>query len=165
MARKTEEREDLLRDATAYVSRVQLHIPSASGQATLFAGFHANGAASFYFDQDPVYHFNRADELRRAFVDDLLLKAEKGRLVTMQRQRAAGEVALVTRVLTEDEQAEFLARADERFNELCDALREQQFTIEGIVDGEEDEDVVQQLVDYLDRLEAIRVANSPRVND
>ena len=85
MARESHDREDLLRDATAYVSRMQLAVDLGNGTVEVFAGFHSTGAFSLYFNQDPVYHFNRSGELRRAFVDDELIKAEAGSLVGMRR--------------------------------------------------------------------------------
>ncbi len=163
MAREAHDREDLLRDATAFGSRVQLKVPSDGGLIEVFAGFRSNGAASFYFDQDPVYHFNQVGELRRAFVNGLLIKAETAQLVAMQRSREEGEVAMVARVLTDQQQVEFCLRALRQLGELREALHQGRATIEGSIIGEPDEDVVDRVVKYLDELREIKIATSPRV--
>ena len=77
------------------------------------AGFRADGALSIFFGADPVYHFNAAGELRRAYCDGLLFKAERGRLVSLERVRQENEVQLVRHELSDAEQAAFLAD-DER---------------------------------------------------
>ena len=84
MAREEADREDLLGDATAFVERIEWRLPSGDPTAQsdppgqiVFAGFRADDAVSFYFDADPVYHFNAAGQLRRAFCQGLLLKAER----------------------------------------------------------------------------------------
>ncbi len=64
MARHEEEREDLMRDAKALVDRIELVVPGF--EEPVVVGFRTNGAASFYFGQDAVYHFNSQLELRRA---------------------------------------------------------------------------------------------------
>jgi hypothetical protein len=50
-----------------------------------------------------VYHFNSLGELRRAFVDGLLYKAEGGELVSLERHRDPTETTLVSRELSSDE--------------------------------------------------------------
>lgn len=163
MARESKDREDLLRDATAYVSRVLLSVPSHGGPIEVFAGFHSTGAASFYFDQDPVYHFNRSCHLRRAHVDGLLIKAEAGNLVRMQRHPRDGEVALHARRLSPGAKAEFCQSVSDRLSELRTALHQNQADIVGSIASVETEDVVARLVEYLGRLDEIAVAASPHV--
>jgi len=101
MARQESDREDLLREATALVERVELTI--AGFEQPIVCGFRRDGAASFFFGADPVYQFNTAFQLRRAFVGGKILKAEGGRLVALSRVRAANEVSLVRHELTENE--------------------------------------------------------------
>lgn len=165
MARESHDREDLLRDATAYVSRIQLNAQVDDGNTEVFAGFHSTGAFSLYFNQDPVYHFNRSGELRRAFVDDELIKAEAGSLVTMRRQREDSEVALVRQVLSKAEQADFCTAALGSLNRLRQCLEEQRFAVEGMVAREPDEDVLTRFVAHLNQHREIKIANSPRVTD
>src|SRR5512134_1308657 len=109
MARQESEREDLLREATALVERAELQLPSFA--EPIVVGFRSGGAASFFFGSDPVYQFNSTGQLRRAFVAGKLLKAERGRLVALARERTAEEVALVRTGLDPAEQAELLSSA------------------------------------------------------
>ena len=94
MARDESSREDLLREATALVERIELRITAPISAAHdrddhVVVGFRANGAASFFFGDDPVYQFNSAGQLRRAYCGGLLFKATHGRLVSLQRVRQA----------------------------------------------------------------------------
>jgi hypothetical protein len=108
------DREDLLAEATALVDRVELAVPGLTEPVVI--GFRAQGAASVYFGPDPAYHFNSNGELRRAYCDRLLYKAEQGRLIALQRHRSDATVDLVRRELSAAEQAEFIER-------MADALR------------------------------------------
>src|SRR6186997_1242741 len=98
MARRESEREDLLREATALVERAELTLEGS--EEPIVVGFRRDGSASFFFGVDPVYQFNAACELRRAFVGGLLYKAERGRLVSLSRQRTMESVALFRAELT-----------------------------------------------------------------
>src|SRR5690606_4241518 len=93
MARQEQDREDLLKEATALVERVELAIDGMPEHVVV--GFRADGCASFYFGPEPVWHFNTSQELRRAYVGGLLYKAEQGRLVSLQRNRTSGQVQLL----------------------------------------------------------------------
>jgi hypothetical protein len=115
------DREDLLRDATALVERIELAVDGFDEHVVV--GFRKSGAASVYFGQDPVYHFNSEGELRRAFADGRLYKAEKRRLVLMERRRAEGVVALVGHELSDPEMEEFLATMDRAFDVLSNAIK------------------------------------------
>ncbi len=117
MAREEQDREDLLRDATAYTHRAEWSVPFCA--EPVFVGFRFPGGPSFYFGQDEVYHFNSAAELRRAFLDGKLLKAETGQLVELTRRRADGQVQLIRRVLEAAEAESILGR----FREQLQALR------------------------------------------
>ncbi|NOZ40120.1 MAG: hypothetical protein GXP24_07830 [Planctomycetes bacterium] len=167
MASKSQDREDLLRDATAFTTRVQLQVSSGERSEVVFAGFRAGGAASFYFDQDPVYHFNSAGQLRRAFVDDYLVKAEAGRLVRLHRQRSDSESALLRDAMTTDEQQTFCCTVLQRLRKLLQRIVEADFVLEGQVQDDEDdklaENALDRLTTYLKQLDEIRVADTPRV--
>ena len=82
MAREEQDREDLLAEAVALVERIEIELPDGGGRVV--AGFRRDGCGSLYFDADPAYHFNTRHELRRAFSQGRLLKAERGRLVTLR---------------------------------------------------------------------------------
>jgi hypothetical protein len=131
MARNQADREDLLREATALIERAELRIPAES--ESIVAGFRRDGSASFYFGSDPVYQFNSAGELRRAYVAGRLLKAEQGRLVALTRERTASEVALVRCDLPQAEQDKLLRHAQSRLQSLAAALIAGEFRLIGQV--------------------------------
>ena len=160
MARQESDREDLLREATALVERAELQIPGESEPVT--AGFRRDGSLSVFFGGDPVYQFNAAGELRRAFADGLLYKAERGRLVALRRERSEREVALVRRELSDDETATFLIASRKRLNHILAALQTHNFRLMGQVPT--DGDVPARVSEWLAALPAeLSVARSPRV--
>lgn len=127
MAREESNREDLLREATALVERIELVL----NDAHVVAGFRGDGALSVFFGEDPVYQFNAAGKLRRAFCDGKLIKAVRGKLVALQRTRTETEVQLVRHELSEAEQAELLARMAAQLNRLNASLNSGGFVIAG----------------------------------
>jgi hypothetical protein len=120
MARDEQDREDLLAEATALVERAELAI--AEDAESVVVGFRRDGSPSVFFGADPVYHFNSANELRRAYCSGLLYKAQHGRLVSLRRERAPGEVHLIHRSLSDDEMRAFLQESVERLSNLRLAL-------------------------------------------
>ncbi len=106
MSRNEADREDLLREATGLVERAEFVV--ASFAEPIVAGFRHNGAVSFFFGASPVLQFNQDLQLRRAYDAGSLIKAEEGRLVELQRQRSAKEVALVRREWDPERQEKFL---------------------------------------------------------
>ena len=101
MAHYESDREDLLRQATALVERAEILLPGLT--EPLVVGFRRDGSVSFFFGADPVYQFNAAGELRRAYLDGLLYKADRGRLVQMRARAVATEVVLVSVELADRE--------------------------------------------------------------
>lgn len=130
MAREEEDREDLLREATALIERVEFRIPHEA--ETVVIGFRRIGGASFFFGADPVYQFNADRELRRAYVAGKLLKAERGRLVELTRVRTPDETQLVRRDLDAAETELLLDVMVRRLTQLRDALTAP-FTVVGQV--------------------------------
>ena len=163
MSRQESEREDLLREATALVERVELRLPDQP--ESIVAGFRRDGSASFFFGQSPVYQFNSRRELRRAYVDGLLYKTDNGRLIEMRRERTAVAVELRSRPLSEDETALFLRAALSRLGDLRDALAAGQATVVGQVPSDSDEvDVTSKVAAWLNQLtEGIAIAKTSRV--
>jgi hypothetical protein len=125
------DREDLLAEATALVDRVELAVAGSAEPVVI--GFRAQGAASIYFGADPAYHFNSNGELRRAYCDGLLYKAEQGRLVALDRRRTDVAVELVRQVLSEAEQAAFVLRIADELRRLHGQLAAAQFQVRGQV--------------------------------
>src|SRR4051812_2746857 len=93
MARVERDREDLLAEATALVERVELELPGWPEH--VIVGFRPSGCGSVYLGPDEAYQFNTAGELRRAYKEGALYKAEHGRLVRLTRHRASEEVQLI----------------------------------------------------------------------
>jgi hypothetical protein len=160
MARHESDREDLLREATALVERAELQIPGESEPVTV--GFRKGGSLSIFFGGDPVYQFNAVGKLRRAFAGGLLYKAERGRLISLRRERSEREVALVRRELSDDETAAFLLASRERLNQLLAALQTHNFRLMGQVPA--DGEVPARVSEWLAGLPTeLTVARSPRV--
>jgi len=130
LALEEEPREDLLREATALVRRGVWGSPTTGGRpgSQIVAGFRRNGALSLFFDESPVYQFNPAGELRRAYVDGLLYKADRGRLVQMRRERAERQTTLVSRPLADEEQSALLAEAEARISAFFQTLEANQLS-------------------------------------
>jgi hypothetical protein len=116
MPSRESDREDLLREATALVERAELKIVGHAEPIVI--GFRKDGSASFFFGADPVYQFNSAGELRRAYIGGLLYKAERGHLVALRRERTATEVSLVRSELTAYETTAFLMTLGGRLTHL-----------------------------------------------
>lgn len=162
MAREESDREDLLREATALEERIELTPTDRGDGAHVFAGFRANGAVSFFFGGDPVYQFNSASELRRAYCDGALLKAVCGRLVSLRRTRSANETQLLSRDLTRDEQDFFVARMSDRLKAFARGLDAGDYQVVGQVPMETD--VLGRVRAWLATHDGAAIANSPRVD-
>jgi hypothetical protein len=165
MAREESSREDLLREATALVERVELRVTGSEttprdGHERVVIGFRANGSTSFFFGEDPVYQFNSAGELRRAYCGGLLFKAAHGRLISLQRIRQQNEVQLLSRQLTDDEQKAFAAEMGSRLRDLTNALQNDSYDVIGQMPTETD--VVNRVRNWLARYDVMLVAATPR---
>jgi hypothetical protein len=111
MAREEQPREDLLAEAKNLVERVSLQ-PGAGSVlgAEVVAGFRRDGSLAIFFGQQRVYQFTSTAGLRRAFVDDVLYKAQAGVLIAMRRERMSDAVNLVSTPLDTRATNEFLAQ-------------------------------------------------------
>ena len=125
----------------------------------LLAGFRGD-SLSLYFGEDPVFHFNAAGELRRAFIDGRLVKADRGRLVFMEREQTDQATILQHTASAGDEEAvtrELAARL-----RRCEAaMTALQFTLlgESPVGG----DGVSRLLQWLRERRELVLAQSPHV--
>lgn len=153
MARQETDREDLLREATALVERAELLVPGR--REPVVVGFRRDGSFSVFFGGDPVYQFNTAGELRRAFVEGLLIKADQGRLASLRRERHDRETLLLRHDLSEAEQAQFLSAAARDLRELAHSLEQSSYQLVGAVpDGA---GVLQRALTFLGSLPAIPI--------
>jgi hypothetical protein len=108
MARQEDDREDLLREATALVERTRLQVPGFA--EPVVAGFRRDGSLSLFLGSDSVYQFNSRGKLRRAFLDHLLYKAERGTLISLRRVRTESTTQLVRCELAPSAEAALLER-------------------------------------------------------
>lgn len=167
MAREESNREDLLREATALVQRIEFAprdsqtggAPEQPESEHIVAGFRANGAFSVYFGDALVFQFNAAVELRRAFCDGLLLKASRGHLISVRRHRMESEVQLLTHALSESEEAAFLKRMSEHLINLSRRLNAGSFEVVGQVPP--NSDVLERVRAWLAAHHEMRIASRP----
>lgn len=160
MSRQESDREDLLREATALVERVELRLPEQP--ESIVAGFRRDGSASFFFGQSPIYQFNSRRELRRAYVGGLLYKVDSGKLVEMRRERTATAVELRSRPLSPEETSKFLLDVEDCLKRLRDALIARIAEVVGQVPS--DKDVATRVAAWLRELPAgIVLAKSSRL--
>ncbi|MBA3484561.1 MAG: hypothetical protein H0T51_22385 [Pirellulales bacterium] len=160
MARETHEREDLLRDATALVPRVMLRVQLGGQSLNVFAGFRGE-SLSLYLGDDPVYHFNDRGELRRAFVDGRLIKAEQGRLVSLERKRGDTETVLERQAGSEQSDRDLLADLSRMIQKLAAEMITGRVDVVGQVP--ENGDAAARLADWLAQRPKPTIAASPRV--
>lgn len=161
MAKQEQDREDLLREATALVERMELRI--AGFAEPIVAGFRRTGEGSVYFGADPVYQFNNAGELRRAYVDGKLVKAERGQLVFLRRERSEGQSSLVREAVGSELVAATLRSAESQLAMLRERLGADQFECVGQVPP--DADVIGRLRRWLAGLpRPLPVAAAPNLS-
>lgn len=134
MARNESDREDLLREATALVMRAEFILPDE--HEPVVAGFRRDGSFSLFFGGERVVQFNSAGQLRRGYFDGRLLKADKGRLVWLTRERTPTETILHSRELPPAESGATLDRATELIERLSSHLQASTFTLVGQVPPE-----------------------------
>lgn len=121
MARVESDREDLIREATALKQRVEWDVPGEP--EPVVTGFKRDGSLSVYIGQDPVYQFNPAGQLRRAYVGDFLFRTQGDTLARLHRERTSEQTTLVRQDLTDDELTEFATAMRMRLAQLRDSIR------------------------------------------
>lgn len=123
MARQESDREDMMCEATGLPRRVSF----AGAQSTepIVAGFRSTGGMSLYFGADPVYQFDAAGGLRRAYDGGYLYRTQGATLARLQRQRLHAEVTLTRYDLSAGELKDFLARIHEHLAAFHDELTAQ----------------------------------------
>ena len=160
MARQEQEREDLLREATGLVRRAELCCGRFAEPVVV--GFRRDGSGSIFLGADPVYQFNAGGQLRRAYKDGLLIKAERGKLASLDRQRRQRQVQLLRRDLDESATAALLAEISATLAALHRDLCEDSFTVSGQVP--DDGNLVAEIIAWLESLPVtIEIAQRPNV--
>ena len=120
MAINREIREDLMRDATAYVRR--LMIRKSPTREAIFMGFRRQGGWSVYFGEDPVYQFNALCKLRRVHFESQNYAASEGKLHCLQPTRVGGRVE-IQRIYSTATERRIVADCHSRLQELAELLR------------------------------------------
>jgi hypothetical protein len=158
MARNESDREDLLREATALVERAEFQVADES--EPVVAGFRRDGSFSLFFGGDQVVQFNSAGQVRRGYFDGKLLKADRGRLVWLTRERTPEAVVLHSRELTSDEASSTLLRCQGLVSRLVEALQGERYTIIGQVPA--DGDIVRRILQWNQSVDRpLQVAPAP----
>lgn len=121
MAVQESDREDLIREAVAFVDRVEWIAPHEA--EPVFVGLRKDGSLSVYFGQDPVYQFNPDMQLRRAYVDGLLYRTQGETLASLERKRTAAETIMQRIDLTSLQLHDFLSTMQDRIELLANAIR------------------------------------------
>jgi hypothetical protein len=164
MAQQDHDREDLFAEARNLIQRASLKFDPGllvAAPAEVVVGFRRDGSLAIYFATGRVYQFTSSGQLRRAYLGELLYKAEQGSLVSLQRVRNEHAVELINRPLDSQTEAEFLAEMRAYLNALLRRLQEASFELIGQVPA--DMDVVGRATAWLEQhLADIKVANSPR---
>jgi hypothetical protein len=160
MARQQHDREDLLGEATALVERVSLQMTGYDEE--IVVGFRRDGSASMYWGGNRVYQFTSLGHLRRAFIGELLYKAEGGKLISLRRERTDTAVALTRHTLSLAETQTFLVEMRDTLDQLHDALAKRNFTVLGQISTEGDP--LDRIACWLDEFAGrVSIAQSPRV--
>jgi hypothetical protein len=161
MARREADREDLVREATAFVERIELARLEPREGDHIVVGFRRDGAMSIFFGADPVYQFNATGELRRAFRENQLFKAAGGRLASLRRLRQEGKVELLRRDLTDGEQKRFLMDMTTRLQAFAEQLGAGAFAVVGQIPP--DVNVMERVNEWLSNHKCFSVARRPNV--
>lgn len=148
MARHESDREDLMREATGLPRRVSLALPGSA--EPVVAGFRRSGALSVYFGPDPVYQFDAAGGLRRAYADGFLYRTQGSTLARLERQRSEAAVTLSRHDLAPPELAAFLQSMADRLRGLRDHLTGADATV--IARVPTGDPVERAVLDFLNRL-------------
>lgn len=123
MARQESDREDLFAEARSLKRRLEAE---HSGRI-IVVGFRSTHFFSFFHGQDTVAHFNRAGELRRAYLKRDLFRAEPGRKLTrLRRQREFGQTVLLAHECTREETAAVLDALRSAASFIVVAMRDEQ---------------------------------------
>ena len=120
MAVEETDREDLMREATALVERVEIRVPGWA--ETVIMGRKRNGDVSLYFGASPVYHLNANGQLRRAHAGEYLYRSQETALARMHRERTAEATILHREDLSSEETESFLGIMQQQLDHLRGAL-------------------------------------------
>ena len=137
MAKQEVDREDILREATALVNRVELKVSGRGDGDHVVFGFRECGSLAVYFGSEPVYQFNTKQALRRAYHQGCLLKAVDRLLVSMRRERQDGKLQLLSTAWDDEQTREFLGQVRREMSQLVEAIEAGKVQVMGFVAAEQ----------------------------
>lgn len=167
MAKQKQDKEDILREATALVNRVELKL-GGEGESddSVFVGFRRDGSVSFFYGGEPVYQFNTQHAFRRGYYQSTMLKAEQGKLVQLTRSREGEQLVLLSREFNAQQSSEFLEEMRQNLLNLLAAIRNDEYELIGFVVVEETtaQQLLFQIADWIEQHAVqIRIADVPNV--
>ncbi|WP_153556109.1 hypothetical protein [Roseimaritima sediminicola] len=127
MARSPHHREDLLAEATAMPERGEFWLDEGPSDGELdvhVIGFRRSGAASLYFGEQPVLHFDPEGRLRRLFHDDQQILAAGGKLELRRRGDDGARMSGQRIPLDQASSDALLAALNDRLQGCLDAIAE-----------------------------------------
>jgi len=133
LAKQEIDREDILREATALVNRVELEVSGRADGDRIVFGFRECGSLAVYFGADPVYQFNATPALRRAYHHGCLLKAVDCQLVSMRRERQDGKLQLLSTSWDDEKTQEFIGQVSRDMFQLVGAIEAGEARVIGFV--------------------------------
>ncbi len=168
MAKQEVDREDILREATALVNRVELKVSGRGDGDHVVFGFRECGSLAVYFGGEPVYQFNANQALRRAYHQGCLLKAVDCLLVSMRRERQDGKLQLLSTSWDEEMTRDFIGQVRRDMFQLVEAIAAGEAQVNGFVAAEQQttaEMLTAQFCNWCnDHLPDLRVARVPGVS-
>ena len=141
MARQESDREDLIREATALVERIEIRQPGNSFETVI--GFKRTGGLSIYFGADPVYQFDSTGAFRRGYLNGCLLRTQGTTIAELTRQRTETESHLLRRDMESGELAQVRENALAQLRRLARQLEAGEPEVLRSVTDDEDRLVLQ----------------------
>ena len=148
MARNESDREDLMKDATGLVHRIEFSHPQF--EEHVIVGFKQNQHCSFYFGQDVVFQFDDQNGLRRAHFGGSLYRTQATTLAKLTRERTEAETFLMRKDLSSDELHSFIKEMRERLEVFRRLLVSEELHIEQQIPDElQLKELVQDRLDHI----------------
>lgn len=145
MAKDEHDREDLLKDATGYILRVELKLEDI--EPVVFCGFRDTDAFSIYWGQDEVIQFNAHKAIRRGYWQGQMIASYLGQLHWLKRDPSQARTQLSRERFSPDEQERFLKLAQTRTAQMRSRLQSNAYALIGQVPA--DGDAVARILDWL----------------
>jgi len=166
VSRQQQNKEDILREATALVNRIEIKFSQkAVSKESVFVGFRRDGAVSFFFGAEPVYQFNTRHEFRRGYCKGAMLKADNGKICNLTRVREGDQLVLLSRDYSDEQTAEFLEEMKHALLVLYKEIRGGQWSILGaVVEAGTAEELLNRVADWLEtHTSELQIADTPNV--